>query len=100
MSIGRDSFWTPAHMLIQFCRILAGFTCGYLILSTTLGRAPALAVASVSVWRFRGLLGAFIAAWGGATMLSSARFDNWWHTAYGLEVKIFSPPHIVLDGGV
>jgi hypothetical protein len=100
MSIGRDSFWTPAHMLIQFCGILAGFTCGYLILSCTLGRDPALAAASVSVWRFRGPLGAFIAAWGGATMLTSAPFDNWWHNAYGLDVKIFSPPHVVLDGGV
>jgi hypothetical protein len=33
-------------------------------------------------------------------MLTSAPFDNWWHNAYGLDVKIFSPPHIVLDGGV
>ncbi len=100
MSIGRDSFWTPAHMLIQFCGILAGFTCGYLILSCTLGRDPVLAAASVSVWKFRGPLGAFIAVWGGATMLTSAPFDNWWHNAYGLDVKIFSPPHVVLDGGV
>lgn len=100
MSIGRDSFWTPAHMLIQFCGILAGFTCAYLIFSCTFGRNPALASASVSVWRFRGPLGAFIAAWGGATMLTSAPFDNWWHNAYGLDVKIFSPPHVVLDGGV
>src|SRR5207302_8288223 len=100
MSIGRDSFWTPAHMAIQFCGILAGFTCGYLILSCTLGRDPALAAASVSVLGFRGPLGAFIAAWGGATMLTSAPFDNWWHNAYGLDVKIFSPPHLVLDTGI
>ena len=100
MSIGRDTFWTPAHMLIQFCGILAGFTCAYLIFSCTLGRDAELASASVSVWRFRGPLGAFIAAWGGATMLTSAPFDNWWHNAYGLDVKIFSPPHVVLDGGV
>src|SRR5438309_7113488 len=100
MSIGRDTFWTPAHMAIQFCGILAGFTCGYLILSCTLGRDPALASASVTVWRLRGPLGAFIAAWGGATMLTSAPFDNWWHNAEGLDVKIFSPPHVVLDGGV
>ena len=100
MSIGRDTFWTPAHMLIQLCGILAGFTSGYLVLSCTLGRDPELASASVSVWRLRGPLGAFIAAWGGATMLTSAPFDNWWHNAYGLDVKIFSPPHVVLDGGV
>jgi len=100
MSIGRDTFWTPAHIAIQMCGILAGFSCGYLIFSTTFGHDPALRAASVEVWKFRGPLGAFIAAWGGATMLSSAPFDNWWHNAYGLDVKIFSPPHVVLDGGV
>src|ERR1700686_2992741 len=100
MSIGRDSFWTPAHMAIQLCGVLAGLTCGYLIFSCTLGSDPELRSATVQVWRFRGPLGAFIAAWGGATMLTSAPFDNWWHNAYGLDVKIFSPPHVVLDGGV
>src|SRR5579862_5144445 len=100
MSIGRDSFWTPAHMAIQACGIIAGITSAYLIFSCTLGRDPALRAANVEVWRFRGPLGAFIAAWGGATMLASAPFDNWWHNAYGLDVKIFSPPHVVLDGGV
>ena len=100
MSIGRDSFWTPAHMAIQGCGIIAAITSTYLIFSCTFGRNPALRAASVEVWRFRGPLGAFIAAWGGATMLASAPFDNWWHNAYGLDVKIFSPPHVVLDGGV
>jgi hypothetical protein len=33
-------------------------------------------------------------------MLTSAPFDNWWHGAYGLDVKIFSPPHTVLDSGI
>jgi hypothetical protein len=100
MSIGRDSFWTPAHLAIQACGIIAAITSSYLIFSCTLGRNPALLPATVEVWRFRGPLGAFIAAWGGATMLASAPFDNWWHNAYGLDVKIFSPPHVVLDGGV
>jgi hypothetical protein len=100
MSIGRDSFWTPAHMAIQACGIIAAITSSYLIFSCTLGRNPALRPATVDVWRFHGPLGAFIAAWGGATMLASAPFDNWWHNAYGLDVKIFSPPHVVLDGGV
>jgi hypothetical protein len=100
MSIGRDTFWTPAHIAIQMCGILSGFSCAYLIFSCTFGGNPALRSASVQVWGFRGPLGALIAAWGGATMLSSAPFDNWWHNAYGLDVKIFSPPHVVLDGGV
>ena len=33
-------------------------------------------------------------------MLTSAPFDNWWHNAYGLDVKIVSPPHTLLMLGV
>ena len=55
---------------------------------------------SVSIWGFRGPLGAFICAWGGVAMITSAPFDNWWHNAYGLDVKILSPPHVVLILGL
>ncbi len=54
----------------------------------------------MAIWGFRGPLGAFIAAWGGIAMLTSAPFDNWWHDAYGLDVKILSPPHMVLALGI
>ena len=33
-------------------------------------------------------------------MLVSAPFDNWWHDAYGLDVKILSPPHSILAVGM
>jgi hypothetical protein len=33
-------------------------------------------------------------------MITSAPFDDWWHNAYGLDVKILSPPHMVLAAGV
>ena len=33
-------------------------------------------------------------------MLTSAPFDNWWHSAYGLDVEIVSPPHVLLIGGI
>ncbi|MDQ6706877.1 MAG: hypothetical protein M3Z85_12995 [Acidobacteriota bacterium] len=98
-SIGRDTFFTPAHVAIYLCGVLAGITCGYLILSTTFGNSP-LKEASVNIWGFRGPLGAFISAWGGFVMLASAPFDDWWHSAYGLDVKILSPPHIVLAVGM
>jgi hypothetical protein len=99
-SIGRDSFWTPAHVAIQLCAILAGISCGFLILSTTLQRSAPLRECSVRIWGFRGPLGAFIAAWAGIAMIASAPFDNWWHDAYGLDVKILSPPHMVLALGI
>jgi hypothetical protein len=99
-SIGRDNFWTPAHIDIYFCGVLAGISCGYLILATTLRPDSELRGSSVTLWGFRGPLGAFIAAWGGIAMLTSAPFDDWWHNAYGLDVKIISPPHMVLACGI
>src|SRR4029077_21002709 len=99
-SIGRDNFWTPAHIAIYMCGVLAGLSCGYLILATTFGGLSDLKDASVKMWGFRGPLGAFLSAWGGVAMLTSAPFDNWWHNAYGLDVKIVSPPHVVLIAGI
>jgi hypothetical protein len=99
-SIGRDTFWTPAHMAIYLCGVLAGVAFGYTVLFTTFRKDAPLGPASVHILGLRAPLGAFIASWGGITMLTSAPFDNWWHDAYGLDVTIVSPPHIVLFLGV
>jgi hypothetical protein len=97
-SIGRDSFWIAPHILIYTCGVVAGIAAAWLILATTAGRRPD--DATVKMWGFRGPLGAFLAAWGGTAMLASAPFDDWWHNAYGLDVKILSPPHSVLASGI
>jgi hypothetical protein len=99
-TIGRDTFWTPAHLAIQACGVMAAIICGYLMLVNTFGRSARLKAASVNVLGFRAPLGAFIAAWGGIAMITSAPFDNWWHNAYGLDVKIVSPPHTLLILGI
>jgi hypothetical protein len=99
-SIGRDTFWTPPHMAIYLCGIIAGISSAYLILATSLGKLPEVRLASVRMWGFHGPLGAFVTAWGGVAMLVSAPFDDWWHNAYGLEVEILSPPHTVLAAGI
>lgn len=99
-TIGRDSFWTPAHLLIQFGALLGAFGSAWVIMRTTFGGDSETRRNSVNVLGFRAPLGAFIAAWGGGAMLTSAPFDNWWHEAYGLDVKIISPPHILLALGI
>jgi hypothetical protein len=33
-------------------------------------------------------------------MLTSAPLDDWWHAAYGLDVEILSPPHVLLAAGI
>ena len=98
-TIGRDTFWTPAHLLIQFGAVLAGIYSAYLIFSTTFASDRSARSSSVRVLGFYGPLGAFICAWGGVAMITSAPFDNWWHEAYGLDVKIVSPPHTLLAMG-
>src|SRR5918995_572959 len=34
-SIGRDTFWTPAHLAIYLGGVVAGLTCGWVALRTT-----------------------------------------------------------------
>jgi len=98
-SIGRDTFWTAPHIAIYACGVLAGISSAYLILTTTFQKRSPLRDVSVRIWGFTGPLGAFLLAWGGMAMLVSAPFDDWWHNAYGLDVKIVSPPHMVLAAG-
>jgi hypothetical protein len=102
-SIGRDSFWTPAHLMIQACGVLAAVIGLWLVLNATFGKsekAGVLRAESVDIFGLYAPLGVFVAAWGGIAMLTSAPFDNWWHNAYGLDVKIISPPHTLLILGI
>jgi hypothetical protein len=62
-TIGRDTFWTPAHMLIYLCGVLAGIVGIFLVTQCTLGRNAQLRAASVSILGLRAPLGVFLAGW-------------------------------------
>src|SRR5512142_1587110 len=95
-SVGRDTFWTPAHLAIYLGGIVAGLACGWLVLRTTFAGSDADRNASVRFWGFRGPLGAWVAIWGAIAMITSAPFDNWWHNAYVLDVKVLSQRPLLL----
>ncbi|HEX2093009.1 MAG TPA: hypothetical protein VHG28_11430 [Longimicrobiaceae bacterium] len=100
-SIGRDTFWSPPHLAIYLGGVVAGVACGWHVLHTTFAGTPEERATAVGWWwRFRGALGAWACIWGTFAMLASAPFDDWWHNAYGLDVKILSPPHTVLALGI
>src|SRR5271168_919507 len=99
-TIGRDTFWTPAHMAIYLGGALGGCVGGWLALYHTFLAGPAERAATVRVFGARAPLGAWVAIWGAVAMLTSGPFDNWWHNAYGLDVKIISPPHSLLGLGM
>lgn len=99
-TIGRDTFWSPPHVLEQLSALVAGTSCGWLVLTTTFRGSAADHAQTVRFWGLRGPLGAWLCIWGTLTMIASAPLDNWWHDAYGLDVKIMSPPHLVLSWGM
>jgi hypothetical protein len=96
-SIGRDSFWIPPHMVAA-----AGFT-----------GALGLALAAVSYETYLDRRGARlqgVTRLGGITVAPSflavtlfllaavffAFLDDQWHRAFGLDVTLWSPPHLLI----
>jgi hypothetical protein len=99
-TIGRDTFWTPAHLAIYAGGIVAGLSCGWTALRVTFAGTARERDEAVRFWGFRAPFGAWVCIWGALAMVTSAPFDDWWHNTYGLDVKILSPPHMVLAAGI
>src|SRR5467141_4165854 len=59
-TIGRDTFWTPAHIAIYLGGLVGGLTCGWLVIRTTFFGTPQEKAGSVRLWGFRGPLGAWV----------------------------------------
>ncbi len=98
LTFGRDTFWSPPHLLLY-----AGVTLALLV-------STAAIIASIGHQAARGdrvtpgsrrlPLGAVIVLAGAATMLAAAPFDDWWHTTFGRDTGLWSPPHLAgLIGG-
>jgi len=99
-TIGRDTFWTPAHIIIQLGGIVPALLFAGIALKMTFRGTEEERAASVSFWGFRAPLGVWVTIWGAMAMVTSAPFDDWWHNRYGLDVKIVSPPHAILGLGM
>jgi hypothetical protein len=100
-SIGRDKFLSPPHILIYLGAIFAGLFSGIQVLYNSFYRKAVSSQTDIKVWGiFYSSLGALFCIWGAIAMLTSAPFDDWWHSAYGLDVTILSPPHTLLAMGM
>jgi len=100
-SIGRDKFLSPPHILIYLGAIFAGLFSGLQVLWNSFYKPAASKATLIRVWGiFYSSLGSLFCIWGAIAMLTSAPFDDWWHNAYGLDVKILSPPHTLLAMGM
>jgi hypothetical protein len=100
-SIGRDKFLSPPHILIYLGAIFAGLFSGIQVIWNSIRPTETVKASTVRVWGvFYSSLGSLFCIWGAIAMLTSAPFDDWWHSAYGLDVTILSPPHTLLGLGM
>ena len=101
MSIGRDGLFSAPHNAIYLGAALAGIISGYQVLKTSFWGTTQEKGKMVNFWGiFYSSLGGMFCIWGGFGAATSAPFDDWWHATYGLDVKIFSPPHTILALGL
>src|SRR5688500_20162048 len=74
MTIGRDTFWSPPHLMTYLAALLVGVSCGYVALKTSLPGTPEQRAQSVGFRGFRAPRGAGGRTWGAVAMLTSAPF--------------------------
>ncbi len=94
--IGRDSFWIPPHVMTY--------------LGVTIGALLAFGVLAHDTWRARrgqpprdglpafgltGTPGFHLAWWGMALTILAAPIDDLWHRLFGIDVTLWSPPHLL-----
>jgi len=100
LMIGRDSFWIAPHVM-TYASVIAGalIPLGVLVIETWRGRWGAdrpLAATNVGL---RGTRGFHLAWWGMIITILAAPIDDLWHRLFGLDVTIWSPPHLLLFAG-
>lgn len=81
---GRESFWSPPHLVLHS---------GIILVLTSVFLAFLRAGGIRSARRYPALVAVIAAT---AFQLSSAPFDELWHRMYGVDVTVWSPPHLVL----
>ena len=96
--IGRDSFWIPPHVMTYAGVALAVLVSFGVLAWETLIGGPDRASGAPPVLRILGLTGTrgfHLAAWGIGLTVLAAPIDDLWHRLFGLDVTLWSPPHLL-----
>ncbi len=94
--IGRDSFWIPPHVLTYAAvAALVALSLRTLARETLLTRRGRSTPGSLRVFGLVGTRGTHLAWWGGAIIVLAAPVDDLWHRLFGLDVTLWSPPHLL-----
>jgi hypothetical protein len=97
--IGRDSFWIPPHLMTYTgVSLIVLLSFGVLFWETYVARTTGGGRGGPGTMRILGLIGTrgyHIAAWGVSVTVLAAPIDDLWHRLFGLDVTIWSPPHLM-----
>lgn len=96
MYVGRDWFWIPPHVLIYSGVAGAGLI-ALMVTAWSSLYASSKTRGYLGLPRLHAPAGFALVGLGALVMIASAPFDDWWHQVYGIDVTIWSPPHL---GGV
>lgn len=103
LAIGRDSFWIPPHLML-YSGVTAIVLVSFGVLAWTTARALGGADrerGTIRIIGFAGTPGYHLAAWGIGLTVLAAPIDDLWHRLFGLDVTLWSPPHLLgLLGGI
>ncbi|MFI6030681.1 hypothetical protein [Amycolatopsis magusensis] len=102
--VGPDTFFTLPHLFLYTGSAIAGLVSLVVVLSTTAAQRAGRPVDEVVGGKAVGVFGRtfaapvgyLIAGTGGALFLLYGLWDLWWHSLYGFDAVIDSPPHIGL----
>jgi hypothetical protein len=94
--IGRDSFWIAPHLMTYIAVTAAAvLALGVLVVETWRARRGAALPGVVTVARLSGTRGFHLAWWGMAIVILAAPIDDLWHRLFGIDVTLWSPPHLL-----
>jgi hypothetical protein len=94
--IGRDSFWIAPHVMTYAgVSAIALITFGVLAVDTARTRRGEHVPGGVRAFGLTGTRGFHLAWWGIAVTIVAAPIDDLWHRLFGLDVTLWSPPHLL-----
>jgi hypothetical protein len=92
--IGRDSFWIPPHVM-TYAGVTLAVLLSWGVLAWETLRPPVTPGRAIRVLGLVGTRGFHLAAWGIALTVLAAPIDDLWHRLFGLDVTLWSPPHLL-----
>ncbi len=100
LTVGRDSFWIPPHVMAYAGGVVAaGIPFAVLLADPWRARRGATPPGTLTVCGLTGSPGFHLAWWGMLLTILAAPLDDLWHRLFGLDVTLWSPPHLLGLGG-